>query len=80
MHKTAITNIIETVLKSGDKTPGLFDLPKIMGIKAKIEACSSVSDVLEIISEHRSFIIKAFGLREEAMNQAMEKLKELHLQ
>jgi hypothetical protein len=80
MHKTAITNIIEAVLKSGDKTPGLFDLPKIMGIKAKIEACSSVSDVLEIISEHRAFIIKAFGLREEAMNQAMEKLKELHLQ
>lgn len=80
MNKTAVINIIETVLKSGDKSPGLFDLPKIMGIKAKIEACKSEGDVLKIVAEHRSFIIKAFGLREEAMNQAMEKLKALHLQ
>lgn len=80
MNKIAVIHIIETVLKSGDKSPGLFDLPKIMGIKAKIESCTSVGDVLEIVAEHRSFITKAFGLREEAMNQAMEKLKALHPQ
>jgi hypothetical protein len=80
MSKTQVINIIEAVLKSGDKSPGLFDLPKIMGIKTKIESCSSVGDVLEIVSEHRSFIIKVFGLREEVMDQAMEKLKALHLQ
>jgi hypothetical protein len=80
MNKTAVINIIEAALKSGDKSPGLFDLPKIMGIKAKIESCTSIGDVLEIVSEHRSFIIKAFGLREEVMNQALEKLQSLHMQ
>lgn len=77
MKKAEVINIIEAALKSGDKTPGLFDLPKIMGIKSKIESCATIGDVLELISEHRSFITKAFGLREEVMQQAIEKLKAL---
>lgn len=77
MSREEIINIIETVLKSGDKSPGLFDLPKAISLKSRLESCASVSDVLAIIDEHRSFISKAFGVSEAAIHAAMEQLRAL---
>lgn len=75
MNKEEITRIIENTLKSGDKIPGLFDLPRIMGIKAEIQSCASVNDVLGLIEEHRDLIARAFGLSEDAIDQAVAKIK-----
>ena len=75
MNKDAIINIIESTLTSGDKTPGIFDLPKIMGIKAELQACHSVDDILAIIEEHRDLIAKVFGLSEDAIDSAVQKIK-----
>lgn len=77
MNKEEIINIIESTLKDGDKTPGLFDLPKIMGIRAELQACSSVDDVLNIIDNHKDLICKAFGLSEEMISGAVQKIKAL---
>lgn len=77
MNKDEVLNIIEATLKGGDKIPGLFDLPKIMGIKSQIQSCTSIDDVLGIIDEHRSLISKAFGLSDDVIESAVEKLKAL---
>ncbi len=77
MNKAEITNILEATLKSGDKLPGLFDLPKIMGIKAEIESCHSIKDVLAIIERHRDLIAKAFGLSEDKIELALGKIRAL---
>jgi hypothetical protein len=77
MDKKEILNIIETTLKSGNKIPGLFDLPKIMNIKSEIQACSTINDVLAIVEEHRPLISKAFGLSEDKIEQTIQKIKAL---
>jgi hypothetical protein len=77
MDKAAILNIIESTLKSGSKTPGLFDLPKILSIKSEIESCHSINGVLGIIEQHRDLLAKAFGLNEAVIESAVQKLKAL---
>lgn len=77
MDKQAVLNIIEAALKAGNKTPGLFDLPKILGIKAEIQSCSSIKDVLGIIDRHRGLLTKAFGLSDAVIEEAVGKLKAL---
>lgn len=57
MNHTEVHNIIETMLKSGDKTPGLFDLPKILGVKSKLESCTSIDEVVVMLEGNRSLSI-----------------------
>ena len=75
MNKEEIIGIIENTLKSGDKTPGIFDLAKIMAIKVEIQSCTSVNAVLGLIEEHRDLISKVFGLTEDAIEKAVQKIK-----
>lgn len=77
MSKEAIIGIIENALKSGDRTPGIFDLPKIMSIKSEIQSCTSVNDVLGLIEEHRDLISRVFGLTEDAIEETVHKIKAL---
>ncbi len=77
MNRDEVTRIIEAALRSGDRTPGLFDLPKVLRIRAELQSCASISDVLGIIEEHRKLISKAFGLSDEAINETLGKLKAL---
>jgi len=77
MNKSEVLNIIEATLKGGNKTPGLFDLPKMMGIKSELQSCASISDVLGVIEKHRNIICKAFGLSDEAIAATVAKLKAL---
>ena len=77
MNKEEVINIIENTLKSGDKLPGMFDIPKIMGIRSELQSCSSIDDVLNIIDNHKDLICKAFGLSEEVIAGAVEKIKAL---
>lgn len=75
MNKEEIISIIENTLKSGDKTPGIFDLAKIMAIKAEIQSCTTVNAVLGLIEEHRDLISKAFGLSEDVIEETVQKIK-----
>lgn len=77
MNRDEVTRIIEAALRSGDRTPGLFDLPKVLRVRAELQSCASINDVLGIIQRHRSLISKAFGLRDEAINETLRKLKAL---
>lgn len=77
MNKDEVTRIIEAALRSGDRTPGLFDLPKVLRIRAELQSCSSINDVLGIIQQHRKLISKAFGLSEDQINETLGKLKAL---
>ncbi len=77
MNKDEALNIIEATLMSGDKTPGLFDLPKIMGIKSEIKSYTSINDVIGVKEENRYLISKAFGLSDDVIEETMEKPKVL---
>ncbi|MDP2804707.1 MAG: hypothetical protein Q8O24_02080 [Gallionellaceae bacterium] len=77
MNKAEIKSIIEATLKSGSKTPGMFELPKMLGIRGKLESCESVADVLSILEENRPVLSKAFGISDELFNSGVEKLKAL---
>lgn len=77
MNKAGVRSIIESTLSSGNKTPGLFDLPKIMGIKAKLESCDSISGVVGILEDNRSFISKSFGLSDSVFDDSVVKLNAL---
>ena len=77
MDKKEILNIIETTLKSGDKIPGLFDLPKLVNLKSQLQACSSIDDILAIVEEHRPLISKAFGLSDDTIELTIQKIRAL---
>jgi len=77
MDKKEILNIIETTLKSGEKIPGLFDLPKLMNLKSALKACSTSDEILAIVEEHRPLISKAFGLSDDTIDQTIQKIRAL---
>jgi hypothetical protein len=77
MNKAEVRNIIESTLASGSKRPGLFELPKILGIKSRLESCGSVDEVIGILEDNRSVIGRSFGISDEVFNSGMEKLKAL---
>ncbi len=77
MNRDEVRNIIEATLRGGDKTPGLFDLPRILGIKLEIQSCTSINEVLGIIEKHRSLLSKAFGLSDDVIEATKKKLRAL---
>ena len=77
MNRDEVRNIIEATLRGGDTTPGLFDLPRILGIKSEIQSCTSINDILGIIEKHRSHLSKAFGLNDDVIEDAKKKLRAL---
>jgi hypothetical protein len=77
MNRDEVRNIIEGTLRGGDKIPGLFDLPKIMGIKSEIQSCTSIIEALGVIEKHRSLLSKAFGLSDDVIEETMKKLRAL---
>jgi len=77
MNKTEVRSIIESTLASGGKTPGLFDLPKILRVKFKLESCDSISEIIGILEDHRSLISKSFGLSDSVFDASVKKLKTL---
>ena len=77
MNKTEVRSIIESTLKSGSKNPGLFDLPKILSLKTKLESCTAIDDVVGILEDHRGLVTKAFGLGDTAFNEGVNKLMAL---
>jgi hypothetical protein len=77
MNRDEVRRIIEATLRGGDKTPGLFDLPRIIGIKSEIQSCTSINSVLGIIEQHRGLLSKAFGLSDDVIEETMKKLRAL---
>jgi hypothetical protein len=77
MNQAEVRSIIETTLSSGNKSPGLFDLPKIMGLKSKLEACNSISAVIGILEDNRSLISKCFGLSDSIFDDGLLKLNSM---
>ncbi len=75
MKKDKVKSIIETTLKSGSKTPGIFELPKILGLKSKLEACAAIPEVVAILEDGRGLVTKSFGVTEAAYNEAIEQIK-----
>jgi len=77
MNETEVRSIIVATLKSGNKNPGLFDIPKLFGVKSKLESCNSISEVVEILEDSRSLISKSFGLSDSAFEESVGKIKVL---
>lgn len=77
MKKDEITRIIESTLAGGNKTPGLFDLPKMFALKTQLQSCISIDEVLTIIEQHRHLLSNAFGLNKDAIDSALDRIKAL---
>lgn len=77
MDKNQVRHIIEATLRSGGKTPGLFDLPKVLSLRNKLESCSSIPEVLDLLDEHRALVCKAFGLSSTQFDAGIAKLRAL---
>lgn len=77
MNNKEITGIIEDTLKNGNKIPGLFDLPKVLELKGKLQSSATIDEVVAIIESHRALITKAFGLNDAALNLAVDKIKSI---
>ena len=77
MNKDEVIRIIEATLKGGNRSPGLFDLPRVLRIRSELQSCTSIDDVLAVIQEHRKLISKAFGLSDAVINETLGKLKTL---
>ena len=78
MDETEVRSIIVDTLKSGSKTPGLFDLPKMLGLKSNIESCASIGEVVSILETNRELISNSFGISDVAFNDGVKKLNELN--
>lgn len=78
MNHIEVRNIIKATLNRGDKTPGLFDLPKLLGVKSKLESCTSIDDVVSLLEGHRSLISKSFGISDVAYNESVVKISALN--
>lgn len=77
MNKDEVRSIIEATLKSGNKTPSLFDLPKVIGVKSKLESCSTIPDVIGVLEAHRELVCKSFGLSGGIFEEGIDKLNAL---
>jgi hypothetical protein len=77
MEKQKVRDIIEKTVKSGSKFPSLFDLPKLMGVKSKLESCSSINDVIELLEENRGLVCTVFSLGNDAFDQSVAKIRAL---
>ena len=75
MNKDAIRNIIESTLKSGAKTPALFDIPKVLKVRSKLESSESIDEIISILEESRPLICKAFGVDDQAYTESVNKIK-----
>lgn len=62
MNKAEVRSIIESNQVAGNKTPGLFDWPKMLGVKSKLETSSNIAEVIEMLEANRSIISKSLGL------------------
>lgn len=79
MNKAEVRSIIESTLSGGNKLPGLFDLPKIMAIKTKLESCDSINAVVGILEGNRGLISKSFGLSNSVFDEGVMKLNALRI-
>lgn len=77
MDKTEVRSIIEATLRNGTRTPGLFDLPKILGIKSKLESSTSISEIILILEKNRTLLSTSFGLDDSVFDEVAKKLKAL---
>ena len=77
MNKDEVRSIIEATLKSGSNNPGIFDLPKILGIRSKLESCSTIPDVIGVLEAHRELVCKSFGLSGGIFEEGIDKLNAL---
>ena len=77
MDKNQVRSIIEATLKSGGKTPGLFDLPRVLSLKGQLESCSTIPEVLDLLESHRPLVCKAFGLDAARFDDGLRRLREL---
>jgi hypothetical protein len=59
MNTGEVRSIIEATLKSGIKTPGMLELT------SKLDSCTSIDDVIAVVKEDRSLILKELGLNED---------------
>jgi hypothetical protein len=75
MNKAEVRDIIESTLARGSKRPGLFELPKILGIRSRLESCGSVDEVIGVLEDNRSVISRSFGISDEVFDSGVEKLK-----
>lgn len=63
MSEEKIQSRIEALLAKG-KLPGIFDIPKVLPLKNKLEACDSADEVATVLEQNKILIMKIFKISE----------------
>ena len=71
MNRDKVRNIIETTLKAGSRSPGLFDISKALAIKTALEKSNSIPQVVEVINTNNSTISRIFGVPMSAIERCI---------
>lgn len=77
MDKQAVRSIIETTLKKGSRSPGVFDIPKATSLKIKLERCNSVEEVVTILLNNVSSIVNMFGIKTVDIDKGISDIRAL---
>ena len=74
MSEDKIQARIEASLAKG-KLPGVFDIPKTLSLKSKLEACDTGDEVATVLEQNKSSIMKIFKLSEVEVNSCIRDVR-----
>ena len=74
MSEDKIQARIEASLAKG-KLPGVFDIPKTLSLKNKLEACDTADEVATVLEQNKSSIMKIFKLSEVEVNSCIRDVR-----
>jgi hypothetical protein len=74
MDKKLVEEIITETLKSGTKTPGIFQMGKALSIKKDLGSSEYVSEVCAKLINRKTDICDLFGLTEVQVRSCVDRL------
>jgi len=76
-NKELVRRTIEKTIACGTKTPGIFQIPKALQLKAELESCNSIPEVCLKLMRNKEDICSIFGLRDIQVISCVRELTEL---
>lgn len=74
MSEEMIRSRIKAALLTG-KLPGVLDLPKVISLTRKLEACDSSGEVAVLLEQNRALILKVFKIPEMEISSCIRDIR-----
>ena len=77
MDKFGVYSLIESIILRGGKFPEAVGLKRIQAVQSELESCTSIHNVLTILSAHRELICMSFGISDSDFDECLENIQSL---